>query len=176
MSLSPDTFDGFGQQKLPEYTYVPGLTPHPVSDVRGHAYGQPRPAAIGQLQAGTELFNHGYYWEAHEAWEAEWMAAGRAGCRADLIKGLIKLAACGVKCLEGNRDGAMRHARRAGELILRSIAEHSDLISDPKCEALLALAQRSAIHPPLATAEQQQQAQHGGVPVLGDLPEIFQHE
>ncbi|TGQ49534.1 DUF309 domain-containing protein, partial [Mesorhizobium sp. M1C.F.Ca.ET.210.01.1.1] len=24
---------------------------------------------------GIDLFNHGYYWEAHEAWEPLWHAA-----------------------------------------------------------------------------------------------------
>ncbi len=65
---------------------------------------------------GIDLFNHGYYWEAHEAWEALWHAAGRKGPIADFLKGLIKLAASGVKSLEGSSVGRARHARRAMEL------------------------------------------------------------
>jgi predicted metal-dependent hydrolase len=63
-----------------------------------------------------DLFNHGYYWEAHEAWESLWHAAGRTGPVADFLKGLIKLAAAGVKVAEGNQDGARSHAKRAAEL------------------------------------------------------------
>lgn len=65
----------------------------------------------------TDLFNHGYYWEAHEAWEGLWIAAGRSGTTADFLKGLIKLAAAGVKHLEGNAAGVRRHKTRALELL-----------------------------------------------------------
>jgi hypothetical protein len=65
----------------------------------------------------ADLFNHGYYWEAHEAWESLWHAAGRKGPTADLLKGLIKLAAAGVKAREGRPAGMRRHARRAAELL-----------------------------------------------------------
>ncbi|MER9007639.1 DUF309 domain-containing protein [Mesorhizobium sp. M0862] len=27
---------------------------------------------------GIDLFNHGYYWEAHEAWEPLWQTANQA--------------------------------------------------------------------------------------------------
>jgi predicted metal-dependent hydrolase len=66
---------------------------------------------------GIDLFNHGYYWEAHEAWEAVWHAAGRRGPTADFLKALIKLAAAAVKAREGSLAGAARHARRSRELV-----------------------------------------------------------
>lgn len=75
--------------------------------------------SCGEYLYGVDLFNRGYYWEAHEAWEAVWAAAGRAGSAADFFKGLIKLAAAGVKWREGNPEGARRHARRARELFAR---------------------------------------------------------
>jgi predicted metal-dependent hydrolase len=65
---------------------------------------------------GVALFNAGYYWEAHEAWESLWHAAGRKGPVADVLKGLIKLAAAGVKVREGQPHGITTHARRAAEL------------------------------------------------------------
>jgi predicted metal-dependent hydrolase len=65
---------------------------------------------------GVELFNAGYYWEAHEEWEALWHAEGRKGTTADLLKGLIKLAAAGVKVREGQPHGVTTHARRAAAL------------------------------------------------------------
>ena len=37
-------------------------------------------------------------------------------------KGLIKLAACGVKCLEANPTGAGRHASRAAKLLNTAVA------------------------------------------------------
>ena len=57
---------------------------------------------------GITLFDRGYYWEAHEAWEGLWAAAGRAGAIGDLLNGLIKLAAAGVK----HRQGLLPQAAR----------------------------------------------------------------
>src|SRR5690348_12086299 len=92
---------------LPPYAYVPGRAPHPVSDPAGHLHGRPpeRPAPIDPprwqesraYRHGVDLFNCGFYWEAHEVWEGLWHAAGRAGVTADFLKGLIQLAAAGVK-------------------------------------------------------------------------------
>ena len=63
------------QKSLPPYAYLPGKNPHPVRDPTGHSYHvEPIPvAAKASLSSdaflwGLELFNHGYYWEAHEAW------------------------------------------------------------------------------------------------------------
>jgi len=162
--------DAVFPQDLPKYTYVPGITPHPVSDPAGHAHGSPRPAATGSLAPGMCLFHHGFYWEAHEAWEAEWLAAGRTGPHGDMIKGFIKLAACGVKCLEGNAAGAKRHARRAQELLQRSL-QHPELpVAVSVLQAAMQLAQSMANVPRLATPGQQEQTKKGGVPLLGRLP------
>ncbi|MBI4658773.1 MAG: DUF309 domain-containing protein [Verrucomicrobia bacterium] len=62
---------------------------------------------------GIDLFNHGYYWEAHEVWEILWHAAGRRGGLADFLKSLIALAAAGVKAREGRAAGVRQHASRA---------------------------------------------------------------
>jgi hypothetical protein len=118
-------------EPLPPYSFVPGLFPHPTSDPRGHSYGhQARsvPAPHGDAWSdcepylrGIDLFNFGYYWEAHEAWESVWHACGRAGPLADFLKALIHLAAAGVKLREGRGDGAAGHARRA-EALFNSLA------------------------------------------------------
>jgi uncharacterized protein len=108
---------------LPPYAYVPGRHAHPTRDPAGHMSGRaevaptPQPAqgwAAGEAYLfGFDLFNHGYYWEAHEAWEALWHAAGRAGPVAALLNGLILLAAAGVKAREAMPKGVVRHAGRA---------------------------------------------------------------
>ena len=73
---------------------------------------------------GIELFNAGYYWEAHEAWESLWHAHGRRGPTADLLQALIKLAAAGVKIRERKPQGARTHATRAAVLLEQS-RQHS---------------------------------------------------
>jgi len=115
------------ERPLPAYSYVSGLSPHPVSDPRGHSYRaahskvEPLDESSYTTNANylyaIDLFNHGYYWEAHEEWERLWHAAGRNGSTADFLKGLIKLAAAGVKLREGRAAGVVQHARRASELI-----------------------------------------------------------
>ena len=64
------------EKSFPPYAYLPGRQPHPVRDPAGHSYRvEPMPvAAEASLGSdvflwGLDLFNHGYYWEAHEAWE-----------------------------------------------------------------------------------------------------------
>jgi hypothetical protein len=112
---------------LPTYRHIPGQTPHPVRDSAGHSHGQSAETPQRLTEANwrnhatwlyaADLFNHGYYWEAHEAWESLWHAAGRQGPEADLFKGLIKLAAAGVKHYELRPAGVRRHAVRAPELL-----------------------------------------------------------
>lgn len=123
------------ESALPPYTYVPGRTPHPVTDPRGHMFGETPGTeqhadtedwwSSPTYRRGIDLFNHGYYWEAHEAWERLWIAAGRGGVAGDFLKGLIKLAAAGVKVREGNRAGAQRHLARASQLFQQTIGNRS---------------------------------------------------
>ncbi len=121
-------------RNLPPYSYVPGGPyPHPIREPGGHSHGhrskQVPPIAPDRWREspsflhGIDLFNAGYYWEAHEAWEPFWHALGRVGPRADVIRGLIKVAAAGVKVREGQRHGVETHARRAGELFESAAGE-----------------------------------------------------
>ena len=107
---------------FPEWTYVPGKTPRPTEDQLAiDAELEPLTrdnwGTCPHYLWGIDLFNHGYPWEAHEAWEALWHVAGRRGQMADFLKGLIKLAAARVKQAEGKPAGVERHRRRALELL-----------------------------------------------------------
>src|SRR3954462_11438154 len=137
------------ERPLPPYSYVPGLNPHPISDPLGHSFGVQEPAAEPLEESSfrsnamylyaIDLFNHGFYWEAHEAWEALWHAAGRTGATADFLKGLIKLAAAGVKAREGRAAGVRQHAERAGELF-RGVATGNERMFGLRLEELIAAA------------------------------------
>src|SRR6059058_1095489 len=92
-------------EPFPAYAYIPGRLPHPTADPAGHSYGIEL-VAPGKVEPekwrecrpylyGIDLFNAGFYWESHVAWESVWMACGRKGITADFMKGLIKLAAAG---------------------------------------------------------------------------------
>ncbi|WP_245266715.1 DUF309 domain-containing protein [Mesorhizobium sp. LNHC252B00] len=115
-------------KSFPSYAYLPGKYPHPVRDPLGHSYRtDPVTVAVGEelesdvFRWGIDLFNHGYYWEAHEAWEALWHAAKQSAQHRLFFKGLILLAAAGVKIREGKRGAVARHAGRAAALF-RQIA------------------------------------------------------
>lgn len=108
---------------FPPYAYVPGRTPHPTRDPGGHSYGEklesPEPPAPEDWRAcrdylyGLDLFNHGFYWEAHEAWEGLWVACGRRGATATFLQALINLAAAGFKARWGNARGLRANAATA---------------------------------------------------------------
>jgi hypothetical protein len=105
---------------------------------------------------GVALFEAGYYWEAHEAWEALWHAEGRGGPTADVLKGLIKLAAAGLKVRQAQRHGIITHATRAAaafrtasatagrsqlgldlaelERLALAIAAHPPVDANPRCQ------------------------------------------
>jgi hypothetical protein len=121
---------------LPPYSFVPGRAPHPYADAQGHHYAPDLPApqppvpeqwrACAHYLLGLDLFNAGFFWEAHEIWERLWHACGRRGETADFLKALIKLAAAGVKHREGKPAGVHSHARRAA-VLWRSLAATRDV-------------------------------------------------
>src|SRR5204863_7160554 len=86
-------------EAYPSYSYVTGRFPHPTRDPAGHSFGVPpapcptpnpnRWRDCRTYLRGLDLFNFGYYWEAHEVWEAVWKACGRTWPASDFIKGLI---------------------------------------------------------------------------------------
>ncbi len=107
-------------QRFPDYRYVPGLHPHPVRDPGGHSYGNDIVAGehasgrgadwreSAEWLWGVDLFNHFYFWEAHEAWESLWRDA-EAGSDAKLfLQGLIQVSAALLKTHLGSVDGASR--------------------------------------------------------------------
>ncbi|MBD3274276.1 MAG: DUF309 domain-containing protein [Candidatus Marinimicrobia bacterium] len=70
------------ERDFPPYTFVPGLTAHPDRDPGGHSYGKTDSDSkmysdrnwqtSDAYKFGFDLFNFGYYWEAHESWEEIW--------------------------------------------------------------------------------------------------------
>jgi hypothetical protein len=121
------------EKSFPTYAYLPGMHPHPVRDPQGHSYrNEPVTVAVeaalgsGVFRWGIDLFNHGYYWEAREAWEPLWHAAKQSTQHRQFFKGLILLAAAGVKIREGKWVAAARHAARAAALFrqVRRVPSH----------------------------------------------------
>ena len=97
------TWPRYSARPFPAYRYVPGVTPHPRRDARGHSHGAADPVAptwqpeqwatLDHWLYGVDLFNYAYWWESHEQLEALWHAAGRTTEHARFVQGVIKIAA-----------------------------------------------------------------------------------
>ncbi len=150
-------------RNLPPYSYVPGGPfPHPIREPAGHSFGrrvESAPPIDGDdwqasdaYRRGIDLFNAGYYWEAHEAWEPLWHALGRKGPGADAIKALIKLAAAGVKVREGQPRGVATHAGRAAGLFEVVATAFGPRLDGLDLAAMARIARDIARRPPTDTS------------------------
>lgn len=119
---------------LPPYRYLPfqgsDELPHPKRDPKGYAYGKSQPRLPGftadnwqecdSYLYGIDLFNHGYWWESHEALEEVWKAAGyRETDCGRFLQGLIQLAAAQLKRFIGQEVGARKLTAEGLEKITR---------------------------------------------------------
>ena len=111
----------YSSRPFPSYRFIPGLAPHPTRDPEGHSYNQePDPLksfdpdkwhSCEEYLFGIDLLNHGYWWEAHEALEAVWAAAGRRTNTGFFVQGLIQVAVAHLKKFQGLHDVAARMAQ-----------------------------------------------------------------
>jgi len=110
---------------FPAYTFVPGLAAHPERDPGGHSYNKTNSDSImysdtnwqssDAYKFGFDLFNFGYYWEAHESWEKIWQLLKTNHNINHYLKGLIKISAAGVKVLQKNIVGYDNHMTKAAK-------------------------------------------------------------
>lgn len=124
---------------LPRYTYVPSSqTPHPYRDPNGHSHHR-KPIAPKPLTNQTwaenrsyllamDYFNLGFYWEANDEWDRLWRASNPETLVGRFLKGLVKLAAAGIKVREDSIHGVRRHAASAGE-VFADVAAEADIDS-----------------------------------------------
>jgi uncharacterized protein len=108
---------------LPAYAYVPGRTPRPSRAAEGGERGavaaelaylpESSWAENGEYLWGADLYNAGFFWEAHEAWEGSWRAAaGRDPAQRAVLQGLIQCAAACLKAAAGDAQTCRRLAAR----------------------------------------------------------------
>lgn len=99
---------------FPARAYLPGSSARPSAEPPDASPLDPaRWRSCDAYVEGLALFDRGYYWEAHERWEALWILAGRTGPVAELLRGLIQLAAAALKLRQGRAAGAIALAERA---------------------------------------------------------------
>lgn len=150
------------ERAFPPYAYLPGRSPHPVRDPEGHSYKPPSPTKEHGADAdpdafrwGVDLFNHGFYWEAHEAWEGLWRDSAAGSSERSFLHGLILLAAAGVKLREGKWAAARRHGMRAASYLRASAAPPNDGPASALCcsPTMLAKKTEDAVLAPTASTE-----------------------
>ena len=110
----------YTDKPYPEYRFIPGENPHPTRDPKGHSYNKP----VKELSSfspeewsyceeflfGIDLFNFGYWWEAHEVLEAVWVGAGKNTDTGLFVQGLIQLSAAHLKGWQGYYAAAAKLA------------------------------------------------------------------
>lgn len=111
---------------LPPAPHLPGRTPRPPEQLfeplKVGLSSKLSPAVLASsaaFQGGIKAFRTGYYWEAHELWEAVWMCLPPASPERHLLQGLIQLANAGLK----HRMGRLKAARRIIDLADIALAE-----------------------------------------------------
>ena len=121
----------YSARAFPPYRFVPGKAPHPTRSPDGHSYGRvAAPITIDehgwraceQYLYAIDLFNHGYYWEAHEVMEGMWQGAGRETPIAVFSQALIQAAAALLKHAMGELAPASRLGTAAREKLAASSA------------------------------------------------------
>ena len=111
------------KKKFPPYAFVPGKFPHPEKPGGHMEFEEVNVKKLDSIYDNEaylyaiDLYNHGYYWEAHVWWEALWNTENRKGDKADFLKALIKFAAGKLKEKMNQTDIAQTHFSRGIELL-----------------------------------------------------------
>jgi hypothetical protein len=115
--VKPDRY--LPRRPFPPYAFLPGRDPHPTRDPAGHSHSDQgeAPAAYHPAEDwaenvdylyGVDLYNHGYLWEAHEAWEGLWHQAKHDELQAELLQGLIQCSAAALKIRMDQPGGLLK--------------------------------------------------------------------
>lgn len=87
----------YTSQPLPKQRYVPGQAGVHPQDLHSHQnlhlllpneWRNCEPYLYG-----VDLFNHAFWWEAHEAWEGLWLPLEKSEVTAQFLQGLIQISA-----------------------------------------------------------------------------------
>ncbi len=109
----------------PGYTYIEGDTPHPDKEPSFHwPHQMSFPDCKCHLEDhnwqeceaylyGFDLYNFGYLFEAHEAWESVWMKQNKSKPSKEFVQMLIHLAIAAYKWRIGNLVGVKGQSLKA---------------------------------------------------------------
>jgi len=122
---------------LPPRPYLPGQTERPdeaiFEPLKEGLSPDMAPEALAQSAAfvgGQQAFAQGYFWEAHELWEAVWMVLPPASAERHLLRGLIQLANGGLKARMGRENAARRIAALAEAALREAFLQGQDRLME----------------------------------------------
>ncbi len=106
----------YTDRPLPDYRHLPFQNAHPFLDEGGHSFGEklvpPDSFTPENWQQCSDylycidLFNYGFWWEAHERLKHLCIAAGRESETGQFIQGLIQISAALLKHFMQEEQGA----------------------------------------------------------------------
>ena len=124
----------FSKKPFPPYRFIPGQKPHPTESPQGHSYKKQEEAVLPfehhnwqrnpTYLYGVDLYNHGYWWEAHEAFESLWQKIPKSDLRSSFLQGLIKISAALLK-RHLNQERGTLILLKSGMGLLKKVSEIS---------------------------------------------------
>lgn len=127
---------------FPPYRFIPGHAPHPITHPDGHSHGRAEPVFAPLTEGnwresedylfGVDLYNHAYWWEAHEAWEGLWRVSPEPV--AGFLQGLIQCSGALIKAHVADAGGTRRLSERGRAKMRESFENRSG-----SCEVFLGI-------------------------------------
>lgn len=118
---------------LPPWPHRPGQNARhaedlfePIKASAGQGMGAGELARSDAWRAGWRYLEAGYFWEAHEVWEAVWVACPPNSAERRYLAGLIQIANAKLKAAMGKHDAAARILLLAAEHLAEARARCSD--------------------------------------------------
>jgi len=115
-AFQPPVIPTYSNKPMPEYRHLPFKTPHPYMDEGGHSYGQDLPKVesfdeqnwqrCDTYLFAIDLFNQGYWWEAHELLKQVCYCVGRDSQIGSFLEAVIQIAAGELKHFMQEEQGA----------------------------------------------------------------------
>ncbi len=118
----------------PNGPHVPGQNSRPPENAEIQALLAELPAQIiaddwcyiGAYQQGLTFFEAGFFWEAHEMWEAVWVKCAPNSREKYLLQGLIQVANACLKVRMRRKRGALKLVQEASMLIREAFLSKPD--------------------------------------------------
>jgi uncharacterized protein len=127
---------------LPATAFLPGRSARPTAALAGRNSAGDLTASTWRTHAdylwGVDLYNAGFAWEAHEAWEEIWRGTPQPSSERLFLQGLIQCAAASVKSALGQTDAVQRIAKRALDRLERVRAREPRIYLGVELESFIA--------------------------------------